>query len=87
MSKVKVQVTFDEELLKKVDQTADDLYINRSALVSLATSQFIIQQELSGLIKDMALAMRKIADTGRVDPEVMEQLEDFERYAKLFAPK
>ena len=82
-----MQVTFDEELLKKVDQTADDLYINRSALVSLATSQFIVQQELSGLIRDMALAMRKIADTGCVTEDVLKQLEDFERYAKLFAPK
>ena len=87
MPKVKLQVTFDDELLKKVDETAVNLHISRSALVSIATSQFVIQQELSGLIKDMALAMRKIADTGCVGPEVMEQLEDFERYAKLFAPK
>lgn len=86
MPKVKVQVTFDEELLKRIDDTADELYINRSALVSLATSQFITQQELSALIKDMALAMRKIADSGSVSSEVMEQLEDFERFAKLFVP-
>ena len=87
MAKTKVQVTFDDELLRKIDDTADDLYISRSALVSLATSQFILAQEVSVMIKDMAFSLRKIADTGSVTPDVMRQLEDFERYAQLFSPK
>jgi hypothetical protein len=34
-------------------------------------------------IKDMAVSMRKIADTGKIDHETMEQLEDFERLAQM----
>ena len=36
-------------------------------------------------VKDMALCMRKIADTGIIDHEMMEQLEDFERFAKMLS--
>jgi hypothetical protein len=43
--------------------------------------------DVTKAIKDMALAMRKIADTGKVDHETMEQLEDFERLSKLLVGK
>jgi hypothetical protein len=36
-----------------------------------------------GLVKDMSLAMRKIADTGVCDDATLKLLEDYERVCKL----
>lgn len=83
MVKVKVGITLDEELLRRIDDYADDNYLNRSSLISLATNQFLNTSEVTRAIKDVALAMRKIADTGKVDEETQRQLDDFERLSKL----
>lgn len=87
MAKVKVGITLDEDLLRRIDDFAEENYMNRSSLISLATSQFLSAQELSKAVKEMAFAMRKIADAGEVDAETMKQLEDFERLAKLLSTK
>ena len=61
--------------------------MSRSGLISLATAQFLNQAEMMLLVKDMSLAMRKIADTGNLDHETMEKLEDLERFCKLVTGK
>lgn len=84
MAKVKkVQITIDENLLERIDNYASDNYMSRSGLLCMATAQFLNANEVMGLVKDMSLAMRKIADTGNVDSETMQQLEDFERISKM----
>jgi metal-responsive CopG/Arc/MetJ family transcriptional regulator len=83
----KVQITLDDELMKRVDTYADENYMSRSGLLSLAATQFLNAADVSRAIKDLSLAMQKIADTGQLDHETMEQLEDFERLAKFLTPK
>lgn len=79
---MKVGITIDDELLKRIDSFADENYMSRSGLLSVAATQYLNALEVQSAIKDISLAMRKIADTGKVDHDVMEQLEDFERLAK-----
>lgn len=81
---MKVNITLDDELMERVDNYADKNYMSRSGLISLATTQYLNSHEMILAITDMAASMRKIADTGKVDHETIEQLEDFERLAKLF---
>lgn len=83
MAKIKVNITLDEELMRRIDDYADENYLNRSSLVSLATSQFLNAADVTKAIKDMAFAMRKIADNGEVDDETQKQLEDFERLSRM----
>lgn len=80
---MKVQVSLKNELLERMDNYAKDNYLSRSGLISFACNQFLNQADVIMCVKDMALAMRKIADNGMVDDDVMEQLEDFERVAKM----
>lgn len=80
---MKVQVSLDDELMMRVDQYADENYLSRSGLISIATTQYLNQMEVIGLVKEMALTMRKIADKGTLDVETEEQLKDFERIAKM----
>ena len=69
MAKIKVNVTLDEELMRRVDEYAEENYLNRSSLVSLATTQFLNAADVTKAIRDMAFAMRKIADNGEIDDE------------------
>ena len=82
---MKVQISVDDELMKRVDTFADENYMSRSTLFTIAVTQYVNQQDVTKAIKDMAVAMKKIADTGKVDHEVMEELEDFKRLAKMLS--
>lgn len=81
---MKMQISLDDSLVRRIDDYADRNYMSRSGLISLATTQYLNSNEMILAIKDMAVCMRKIADTGTVDHETVEQLEDFERLAKIF---
>lgn len=83
MAKVKVGITLDEELLRRIDDYADDNYLNRSSLISFATNQFLNTSDVMKAIKSVSLAMQKIADTGKVDEETQRQLDDFQRLSKM----
>lgn len=84
---MKVNITLNDDLLARIDQYADANYMSRSGLISLATTQFLNAADVTTAIRDMAVCMRKIADTGTVDHETMEQLEDFERLSKMLVGK
>ncbi len=84
---MKVNITLNDDLLARIDQYADSNYMSRSGLISLATTQFLNAADVTTAIRDMAVCMRKIADTGTVDHETMEQLEDFERLSKMLVGK
>ena len=83
----KVQISVDDELLKRIDSYSERNYLSRSGLITFACNQYLNQAEVVTLIKDMALCMRKIADSGTVDAETQKQLEDFERLAQLLTAK
>ena len=80
---MKVQVSLDDALMKRIDDYADENYMSRSGLISLATTQFLNAADVTKAVKDMAVCIRKIADTGEVDDETREQLEDLERLSKF----
>lgn len=82
----KVQVTLDDKLLERIDTYADENYMSRSGLVSLSVTQYLNYADITRAVKDLSLAMRKIADKGTVDHETMEQLEDFQRIAEYLTP-
>lgn len=83
MPKIKVNITLDEELLHRVDDYAEENYLNRSSLASIAITQFLNSADVTKAVKDLALSMRKIADSGEIDDESRRQLEDFERLSRL----
>lgn len=85
--KLKVGITLDDKLLARIDEYSDENYMSRSGLISLACTQYLNSAEVTKAITEMALCMRKIADNGTVDHDIMEQLEDFERLSKMLVGK
>lgn len=82
---MKVQISLDDNLVARLDEYAEDNYLSRSGCISLALTQYLNQQDVTKAIKDLAFSMRKIADTGKISAEQMEQLEDMERLAKMLS--
>ena len=80
---MKVNITFNDELMKRVDDFAEQNYMTRSGLISYATTQFLNGAQMMTAIQEMAVCMRKIADNGTVDDETMEKLGDLERFVKF----
>ena len=80
---MKLQISMDDKLVERIDRYADENYMTRSGLISLAASQYLNSNDVILLVKDISLAIRKIADNGDVDVETFEKLEDFERLCKL----
>lgn len=81
---MKVQITLDDELMKRVDAYADENYMSRSGLLSIAVTQYLNTKEMIGAITRMGVAMEKIADKGEVDEQTRQELEDFQRMCALF---
>ena len=84
---MKVQVTIDDRLLDRADAYADENYLTRSGLVTLALSTFLNHYEMTKCVREMGLMFRKIAETGNLDDETLKQLADFERVCKVLVGK
>lgn len=82
---MKVQISINDELLERADNFADENYMSRSGLIAQALNQYLTQAEVAIAVKNMALALRKIADTGQLDDETIKQFEDYERIAKMYS--
>lgn len=81
---MKVQITLDDELMKRVDAYADENYMSRSGLLSIAVTQYLNTKEMIGAITRMGVAMEKIADKGEIDEQTQKELEDFQRMCAFF---
>lgn len=84
---MKVNVSLDDDLVRRIDNFADESYMSRSGLITFACSTYLSSVEVTKAIKDMALVMRKIADEGKIDDETKRQLEDFERLSRMLTGK
>jgi len=82
---MKVQISIDDDLVKRVDEHARENYTSRSGVITIACTQYLNAQDMTRYIKLLATSMRKIADSGEIDDETYEQLKDFERFVKVLS--
>ncbi len=83
MSKVKINVSIDDELLKEVDDYCDRMYLNRSYLISQQLQQVINMQKIINSISDLSFALKKAAEMGSIDEETERKMKEFETVAKI----
>ena len=80
---MKLQISLDEDLVKRLDSYAEKNYMTRSGLISFSVSQYLNQAEVMLAVTDMSLAFKKIAEKGTIDQDTLEQLEDFDRLCRM----
>lgn len=83
----KVNITINDELLKRIDEYADENYTSRSGLIGIGMAEYLNARETMALVKNLSLAIGKIAETGNVDNKTMEAIKDFERFTKMVIPE
>ena len=82
---MKVQISIDDELMKRIDDYADKTYMSRSGFITLAATQYLNTNEMLLAIKDMSFCLRKIADNNTIDEETYKSIEDIQRVCKMFS--
>ena len=82
---MKLTITMNDDLVKQMDQYAQDNFMSRSGAISSACNQMLLQSSVSKALQDLAVAMRKIADTGEIDDETKKTLVDVEAIARMLA--
>ena len=80
---MKVQMSLNEDLVARADKYAKANYMTRSALVTTALNQFLLASELSSVLTEMSVCLRKIADTGSFDESIKKDIEELELLAKM----
>lgn len=80
---MKINISLDDELVKRIETYADNNYMSRSGFISLACNQYLASADVVTAVKTLSLAMQKIADNGEVDEQTSKELEDFSRLASL----
>lgn len=78
---MKINISLDDALVKRIENYADNNYMSRSGFISLACTQYLNSADVITAVKTLSLALNKIADTGEIDEETKKQLEDYERLA------
>lgn len=79
----KINISINDELLARVDNYADDNYTSRSGLITTAITEYLNARETVMLVKNLSLAIGKIAETGDIDEDTLKMMEDFERASKI----
>lgn len=87
LAKEKIQITMDEELVKRLDDWAAKNYVKRSSLVTMAVAQYLNQFEALRILKGYGDDLRKIADSGVCTPEQMKALEDWGKALDILVGK
>lgn len=72
---MKINISIDKELLQRADTYAEQNFISRSGLISLALTSYLNAQEARFAFARCANALERIADSGIVDEEMLEELE------------
>lgn len=57
---VRLSISVSDELLPKIDRTAKDMGLNRSAFLTVAVNQFIMQNDAMKMMGDMPALMEKL---------------------------
>lgn len=82
---MKFMVSMDDELFERLDNFADRNYITRSGAVTMAVNQFIMADDMRRAICDMAVTMRRIAESNEIDEKSKADLKAFEMLAQMFS--
>lgn len=80
---MKMQISLDDKLVGRIDNYADENYMSRSGLISLACTQYLNSAEMVRVVKEMGVAINKIADMGGLDEDTQKQIEDLGRTMKF----
>ena len=76
---MKLNISLDDKLVDRMESAMEELYLNRSGLISLALTQFLNQCDVISCMKRMSVACEKIASSGTLDDDMKREIDDLQR--------
>lgn len=82
---MKINISLDDRLAKRLDDYADANYMTRSGLVSIALTQYLNTQEMIGVIKSMSLSLSKMVNSNNISEEDRKEIEGYANMLQTMA--
>lgn len=58
----RLSISLQDELVDEIDKVADSMGLNRSAFITVAVNNYIMQNEAMKMMNDMPALMKKLDD-------------------------
>lgn len=84
---MKINVSLDDDVVNRIDENADKLYMSRSGFISLACCTYMNSLEIQHAITEISVCMRRIADNNEIDEQTKQELEHFSALAELLTTR
>lgn len=84
---MKIQISIDDRLAAKIDETAEQMYMSRSGFISFSCAQIIYQQDLLSAVNQLSSIMRQVANNSEITDEDKKNLEDIESLLQILSQK
>lgn len=59
---MRLNISIDENLVPKIDEVAKEMGLSRSAFLSVAVNQYIMQNDAMKMMSDMPALMKKLEE-------------------------
>lgn len=84
---MKVQISVNDDLLKKVDEYCERNYSNRSAVFAQGANTLILQESIPYYLSEIAVAFKTISDKNEIDEDSKKKLEQFYQLSMILGGK
>lgn len=83
----KINISINDDLLHTVDQIADDNFLSRSGLISLALVQYVNQSKLVSSLENVSNCFSVIARNNEIDSDSLKTLKEFQMLCQMMQKK
>ena len=80
---MRATITIDDRLMERIDEFADKNYMSRSGLITVACNQYLNQNEVVFVMRNIGNVMQRLLDTGKVEPEMIDELKHYTELLKM----
>lgn len=81
---MKIHISMNDALLDEVDKAAQENYISRSGMISIACAQYIQTRTMSKGLARAGEALERIAESGQISETDKKELLEFSRQCQLY---
>lgn len=81
----KINISIPNDLLDRIDEYADDNYLSRTAVICLATNEYLVSREMQKMFREMSKVCKRLAESDGMPEDIQQQLDEFQRLTKLMS--
>lgn len=79
---MKMTISMDDELNKKLEEYAERNYTSKSAVIAQGVRSILMTDTILQMFSDVSLAVKQVAEKNTLDDESKQKLDEFMFYSK-----